>query len=62
MGVGYGMRTGYPVIVVVVKIAAEVQAMLFFRMKRDADTDMGLTTCMMTGRNNKMKYLIAKYF
>ena len=51
------MITGYPVMVIVVK--AETNT--FSRAKKSAD-DIGVTFCMMTARNNKMKYLIAIYF
>ena len=52
------MRTGYPVMVVLVVAATDE----FFRVKRGENDDIRSVACMMTARNNKMKYLIAIYF
>ena len=46
------MRTGYPVIVVIV-MKAHVATV--FRTKKEVDAGIALCSCMMTGRNNKMK-------
>jgi hypothetical protein len=56
------MRTGYPVMVVVVITVADAAATEIFFSEKMLFNDIGLIACMMTGRNNKMKYLIAKYF
>jgi hypothetical protein len=54
------MRTGYPVIVVVVITATDAQALVFLALKKLAVIDIGSIACMMEARNNEMKYLIAK--
>jgi hypothetical protein len=56
------MRTGYPVMIVVVVVATETEAIEFFRSKKLAVVDIVSIARMMKARNNKMKYLIAKYF
>jgi hypothetical protein len=48
--------------IVVVVVATETQAMEFSRLKKLADVDILSIARMMKARNNKMKYLIAKYF
>jgi hypothetical protein len=53
---GERMHTGYPVMVV-----AEIIVQVATVIARE-DDDILLTACILEARNNKMIYLIAKYF
>lgn len=53
------MNTGYPVVMVM--IITGMQAVTTFGIKVLNDNKF-FGACIMTGRNNEMKYLIAKYF
>jgi hypothetical protein len=55
------MHTGYPVIVVVVAETV-VMAIANLQVWKLLELHIGCIACMMTGRNNEMKYLIAIYF
>jgi hypothetical protein len=56
------MRTGYPVMVIVVITVANAAATEISFSEKMLFNDIGFIACMLTGRNNKMKYLIAKDF
>ena len=65
IGHGWGIksRTGYPVIMVIVAVAAIFeQAPNPLVRERDVNEDIEFAACIIDGRNNEMIDLIAKYF